>query len=53
MYITYQDDLGVICVEVNTEYGVTFDGVYAYFNDSTNLDYRVSVADIIEIKGGM
>ncbi len=49
MIIVYQDELGIVCVEVSTEYGITFDGVYAYFNDTENRDYRVPIGQLVSI----
>ena len=49
MTITYRDNIGYISVEVNTEYGINFDGTSAYFTDTENSDYKISVSDIVEI----
>jgi len=50
MKITYRDELGLIAVDVDTEYGICFDGSYAYFSDTYGMDYRIS-ADMIVMIG--
>lgn len=49
MTITYRDEIGYVECEVNTEYGICFDGTFAHFNDAENNDCRVAIADIISI----
>lgn len=49
MIVVYQDDLGIACVEIDTRYGVTFDGRNAYFTDTDNSDYTVPVSQLVKI----
>lgn len=50
MKIIYRDELGVVSVDVNTEYGISFDGKFAYFSDEQNRDYRVATSALVEIQ---
>lgn len=50
MKICYRDDLGLNVTEVSTDTaGISFDGRYAYFTDTENRDYRISVQNIVMI----
>ena len=55
MVVTYQDELGVVSVKINTEYGVTFginlenSSIRAYFTDTNETDYIVDTKHIISI----
>jgi len=51
MKICYRDELGLVVREIdlaNTT-GISFDGMYAYFNDPEGTDYRISTKDIVLI----
>ena len=50
MKIIYRDELGVVSVDVNTEYSISFDGKFAYFSDEQNRDYRVATSALVEIQ---
>lgn len=49
MKICYRDELGPVIVEIDTAFVISFDGQYAYFNDTEGRDYRVNVKDIVMI----
>ena len=49
MRITYQDELGVVSVQVNDDYGVTFSNSVAYFTGEDGEDYKVDAMFLISI----
>lgn len=51
MIIIYRDDVGTIAREIDNDYGVSFNENKVYFS-SNNIDYIISVADVVQIIGG-
>lgn len=55
MIVTYQDELGVISVKINDEYGITFginledNSTRAWFTDEEEKDYIVETKHLISI----
>lgn len=48
MSIIFKDNIGTIAVDVNED-GIQFDGVNAYFTDTTDNDYIVEMQYIVSI----
>ncbi len=48
MTVTYQDELGVVTVKIDEEYGVTFGSSNAFFTEN-GTDYKVKIEHIISI----
>ena len=49
MIVTYQDELGVVSVKIDDEYGVVFDRNRAIFSDENDKDYQVDLNHLISI----
>lgn len=49
MTITYRDEIGYITTKINSDYGVGFDGNYAYFTDDKNNEHRIPIVQISSI----
>ena len=49
MTVTYRDELGVVSVQINDEYGVVFDRNRAIFSDENDRDYQVDLNHLINI----
>lgn len=48
MTISWRDNLGVICAEVD-EYGISFLEGYAIFSNADDTQYKVPVGDLIHV----
>ena len=42
MTVTYRDELGLVSVKINNEYGVCFCEHYAYFTSEDDKDYKIN-----------
>lgn len=49
MTVTYQDELGVIAISIDKEYGVTFGVNKVFFTDEDGNDYKVNIEHLISI----
>lgn len=49
MIITFSDELGIVSVHIDTEYGVTFGKNVAFFTDEDGKDYKVNIEHLISI----
>ena len=49
MIVTYQDELGVVSVRINDEYGVHFGANNVFFTDICNNDYKLKTEHLISI----
>lgn len=49
MIVTYQDELGLISIQIDNTYGIQFDGDKAYFTDKDGIDYDISMSHLISI----
>ena len=49
MIVTFRDELGVVSVQIDDTYGVTFDGCKAYFMDEDGKCYIVASENLISI----
>lgn len=49
MTVTYQDELGVIAISIDKEYGVTFGANKVFFTDEDGNDYKVNIEHLISI----
>lgn len=49
MTVTYRDELGVVSVEIDKEYGVVFVDGRAYFTDENGTDYKVNILHLTSI----
>lgn len=49
MTVTYRDELGIVSVKINDEYGVSFDGCSAYFTSEDDKDYKINTERLISI----
>ena len=50
MSITYSDKLGLVTIEIDTEYGIDFNDGLAYFTYTNGVDYKIPVTNIITIQ---
>ena len=49
MTVTYRDELGVVSVEIDKEYGVVFVDGKAYFTDGNDENYSISIGHLTSI----
>ena len=49
MTVTFQDELGVLSIEIDKKYGVTFGANKVFFTDVDGNDYKVNTEHIISI----
>ena len=49
MIVTYRDELGVVAIKINDEYGVTFGASNVFFTDIADNDYKVKTEHLISI----
>lgn len=49
MIVTFEDELGVLAVKIDEQYGVTFGISTAYFSDEDGNDYKVNIEHLISI----
>ena len=49
MTVTFRDELGVVSVQIDDTYGVTFGANKVFFTDENGEDYKVNVEHIISI----
>ena len=52
MFITYRDSIGIIAIDIDTQYGIDFNDGYCYFTDCNGEDYKIPINDIIRINKG-
>lgn len=51
MKITYSDSLGMVTVEID-ESGITCDGTFFFFTDTSERDYKIPCTDVFSIVNG-
>jgi hypothetical protein len=49
MIITYSDELGIVSVNIDKAYGITFNNNIAYFTDEDGNDYKINTEHLINI----
>lgn len=46
MFIVYQDEIGLIELEINAEYGIDFNNGFAWFTGADDIEYKIPVIAI-------
>lgn len=49
MIVAYQDELGIVSVQMDDTYGVQFDGDKVYFTEKDGKDYELPISRLISI----
>lgn len=49
MIVTYRDNLGVVSVKIDDEYGISFDDCFAYYTDKNGTDHKTNIENLIII----